>query len=175
MSDQRMQFLRGALSGATRFHLTSETNPFTFTVNGTRYSAHISSVHDSGEGRDNDDEQRIQIPRSALETQQSRGTQGYVPLFLGFFPDGTAFTAWEPDYAFAQQPGKNGSVYARGSHGRVALAQGIATRVVKSPNLGRETTVLTMPTNAFLAYLQVWTAIHRASTEQDAARLLYGV
>jgi hypothetical protein len=172
MSDQQVQFLRDALSKLPSAHLTSETNPLTFTVAGVRYSAHISSVHDSGEGRDNNDEQRIQISRTSLETQASRRDQGYVPLFLGFFPDGAEFTAWEPSYALAQQPGKNGSVYARGSHGREALSKGVAVRVVKSLNLGRNTTVVTIPTDGFFAYLNAWQSVHSALTARAARQLL---
>lgn len=175
MSDQRVQFIRGALIGAPGSRVTSVVNPLTFIVGGIRYSAHISPIHDSGEGRDNDDEERIQIPRGILEAQHIRRQQGDTVLFLGFFTGNTAFTAWEPNYALAQKPGKNGSVYARRSHGRSALAHGAVIRVVNSRNLGRSTTTVTMTTTEFSAYLNVVQAIHNVTTSQNARNLLSGV
>jgi hypothetical protein len=173
ISPDRLLFIHSALSGQPGFLILSEDNPISFRLGRGRYSAHVSVVHDSGEGRDNDDEQRIQVPRGVLETQERRRDEGYIPLFLGFFPDGRTFTAWEPDYVLSQQPGKNGSVYARRSHGRLAALTGAAGRLVtRTRYLGRDTLVLTLRSRDLPKYCEEWAAAHRARSADDLRSLL---
>ena len=174
MTDQRVEFLNHALSGAPGYQLLSDDNPLTFETAQGRYSVHISSIHDSGAGRPNDDEERIQVPRSVIDTQRARIAEGYTPLFIGFFPDGAVFTAWEPDHVFSQNQERYGTIYARYSHNQLARDQGVATRKFSAKNLGRPSTIISAPVNALYRYISASGNIHAVDNEAGAYSILYG-
>lgn len=174
MTDQRVVFLNHTLSGVPGYQLLSDDNPLTFETAQGRYSVHISSIHDSGAGRPNDDEERIQVPRSVIDTQRARIAEGYTPLFIGFFPDGGVFTAWEPDHVFSQNPERYGTVYARYSHNQLAREKGVATRTFAAQNLGRPSTTVSAPSEALQRYISALGHIHAVNNDADAYSTLYG-
>jgi len=72
----------------------SGNNPYQFSINKKIFYILIKNVHESGSGRPNQDECRIQIARTAnfLTAKNS----GKPVLFLGYFADLNVFTAWNP-------------------------------------------------------------------------------
>lgn len=173
MVDERLPFLGASLAPVPGLRALSEENPISFTAGAHAYSAHLCPVHDAGEDRFNADEQRIQVPHSVIETQERRRRGGYVVLFLGFFAQGDAFSAWEPGYVLSQRPCRNGSVYPRGSDGRLVVAQGAAVRVVANTcYLGRSTSVLTLPPGRLCEYLSHRQPVHRATTAAEVRRIV---
>lgn len=173
MTDPRVEFLHHALSGAPGYQLLSDDNPLTFETAHGRYSVHISSIHDSGAGRPNEDEERIQVPRGVIDTQHARIAEGYTPLFIGFFPDGAVFTAWEPEHVFSQNQERYGTIYARYSHNQLARDRGVATRKFSARNLGRYSTIISAPANALYRYISVLGNIHAVENDADAYSMLY--
>lgn len=166
-------FLTDAVSAYTEdFTLIQRENPVLFEMNGVQYSVHISSVHDSGNSRANPDEQRIQIQRSVIDKQRSRHQNGIVTLFIGFFPDGTVFTAWEPEHVFSQNPTSGGSVYSRLSHQRIASDVGSAVFASRSTNLGRGVVTISLRSEALGFYCENWALLHTLNDEADAERLI---
>jgi len=165
------------LTDSLRFYtedvrVISRNNPILIDMNGIRYSVHVSSIHDSGNTRTNEDEERIQIRRNVIDEQRLRAEQGATPLFIGFFPDGNTFTAWEPDHVFAQNPEKGGSVYARWSHNAQARINGAALRTSCSNNLGRTVVTLALRTDALGFYFENWRTFHTLDDQDDAVRLV---
>lgn len=69
-------------------------NPYEFSINNKKYFIFIHNVHDSGKGRSNPDECRIQINSS--ENFIAAQSSGKPVIFLGYFPDLNIFTAWNP-------------------------------------------------------------------------------
>lgn len=174
MTDPRVEFLDRALSGAPGYQLLSDDNPLTFDTAQGRYSVHISSIHDSGAGRPNDDEERIQVPRNVIDVQRDRIAEGFTPLFVGFFPDGEVFTAWEPDYVFSQNQERYGTIYARYSHNQLARKNGIKTRTFLAKNLGRRSTIISAPAGALRNYIATLGHIHDVDNDAGAYSMLYG-
>ena len=72
----------------------SGNNPYSFSINKKTAYILIKNVHESGSGRGNEDEARIQIARTSnfLEALNS----GKPNLILGYFADYNVFTAWNP-------------------------------------------------------------------------------
>src|SRR5690554_114904 len=97
------------------FRIDDRHNPIRLRLNGHPYSIHVSYIHDSGNARDNDDEARIQINRNLIDIQKARSEQGIQPAFIGFFPGGKVFVAWDPRHVFSLQARTIVSVYARQS------------------------------------------------------------
>jgi putative restriction endonuclease len=173
----RLYFLQAALQRYTEdFRIISPVNPVLIEMNGQQYSVHISSVHDSGEGRANPDEQRIQVSAGTIAKQSARSDEGITALFIGFFPDGEVFTAWTPEHVFAQKPGKNGTVYARYSHRAISLQFGAALRVSKSKNLGNiDVATIAMRADCLGLYLENAPALHELRNEADIQQLVAAV
>lgn len=174
MTDLRVEFLNRALSGVPGYQLLSDENPLTFDTAQGRYSVHISSIHDSGAGRPNDDEERIQVPRSVIDTQRARVEEGYIPLFIGFFPDGEVFTAWEPDHVFSQNQERYGTIYARYSHNQLSRENSVKVRNFFANNLGRRSTIISAPAAALYRYITTSGHIHAVNNDADAYSMLYG-
>lgn len=69
-------------------------NPYRFSINKKTFYVLIKNVHESGEGRKNQDECRIQVAKSKnFNTALSSGNDVIV---LGYFADEKVFTAWNP-------------------------------------------------------------------------------
>lgn len=101
------------------------SNPYRFSINKKEFFVLIKNVHESGEGRPNPDECRVQIASSqAFDVALSSRADVVV---LGYFADEQVFTAWNP---YLMRPRYNQrqtvSLYSRFSVMSRAVANGIA-------------------------------------------------
>lgn len=147
-------------------------NPIDLILNETKFSIHISLIHDSGNNRGNDDERRIQVSRDAIHSQIRKKRAGYQIIFIGYYSDGSMFTAWEPEYVLSQRNNDRGSVYTRESHREIVSRTGLAIRRFRSRNLGRFTSALTLPTGFLGFYLENWRNLHAASSDLELREAL---
>lgn len=69
-------------------------NPYRFSINKKTFYVLIKNVHESGDGRDNQDECRIQISKTE-NFNEALNSQHNV-IVLGYFADEKVFTAWNP-------------------------------------------------------------------------------
>ena len=69
-------------------------NPYRFSINKRIYYVLIKNVHESGDGRDNPDECRIQVSKS-IKFNEALASRNDV-IVLGYFADEKVFTAWNP-------------------------------------------------------------------------------
>lgn len=69
-------------------------NPYRFSINKKTFYVLIKNVHESGDGRPNQDECRIQVAKSG-NFNQALSSQTDV-IVLGYFADEKVFTAWNP-------------------------------------------------------------------------------
>lgn len=165
-------FLRDAVAAYTEdVELLEPANPMVVSMNDASYSVHILSITDSGEGRENDDEQRIQIRRGTRKEQQRRQRAGTTPLFIGFFEEGDAFTAWDPEHVFSLKA-KNGSAYAFLEHRFEALRDGCAVHRFKPKYLERKASTIALPSEQLGFYLENWRALHDATSKGQLAQAL---
>lgn len=95
------------------FSIIKKGNPCLFRLENKKYSAHISFIHDSGKGRTNNDETRIQIDRKQIDWQLDQKNKGYITCYLGFFTQGDVLTAWDPEKVESFQGKKRTSEYTR--------------------------------------------------------------
>lgn len=72
----------------------SGRNPYEFSVNKKRRFIFLHNVHDSGSGRPNEDESRIQF--QSTENFEEAQKSGEPVLFLGYSMEHRVFTAWDP-------------------------------------------------------------------------------
>ena len=167
-------FVKDALAPySENFRILEKDNPTLLELNGEKYSVHVSYVHDSGNMRDNPDEDRIQIQRGIIEGQRSLADDGIKVAFIGFFEDGKTFVAWEPRYVFSQNPQKGGSVYARKSHADLVLEQLAAARVIRARNLGEDTLVIALPSSALGFYIENIEHFHALPSEGAIIKLMH--
>lgn len=103
----------------------SGNNPYCFSINKKIFYIFIRNVHDSGSGRPNKDECRIQF--SSTANFNSAKQSGLPVLFLGYYLKNNVFTAWEP-YSKIERINRRGnvSVYSRFSIQERAANEGIA-------------------------------------------------
>lgn len=101
-------------------------NPNRFSINKKTYYVLIKNVHESGEGRGNQDECRIQVAKS--KNFNMALNSGNDVIVLGYFADEKVFTAWNP-YLMRDRYNKRQtiSLYSRFSVQRLAKTQKIAT------------------------------------------------
>ena len=69
-------------------------NPYRFSINKKTYYVLIKNVHESGDGRGNQDECRIQVSKS--RNFNAALNSGNDVIVLGYFADEKVFTAWNP-------------------------------------------------------------------------------
>ncbi len=69
-------------------------NPYRFSINKKTFYVLLKNVHESGEGRDNPDECRIQVSKSTNFNQALNS--GNDVIVLGYFANEKVFTAWNP-------------------------------------------------------------------------------
>ena len=101
-------------------------NPYRFSINKKTYYVLIKNVHESGEGRGNQDECRIQIAKS--ENFNTALNSRNDVIVLGYFADEKVFTAWNPYIMrdrFNQR--ETVSLYSRFSVQKIAKVQKIAS------------------------------------------------
>ncbi|TCU52338.1 HNH endonuclease [Novosphingobium sp. PhB57] len=154
--------------------ILSDVNPYAFRLNGRMYSMHASEIHDSGEGRINHDEWRIQLQSSIKRKQVERVGQGYSILFIGFFPDGKTFSAWEPERIASLSLNGTGSIYIPFSHKARVAQVGGAVHTVNARNLGRPSVELTLPSEALGFYIENYLLLHQVSTEEELLQIIAG-
>jgi putative restriction endonuclease len=106
----------------------SGNNPYTFSINKKIVHIFIHNVHESGSGRTNPDECRIQVNKTPnfLAAKNS----GKPVLFFGYFADENIFTAWNPFIQTERiNTRKTISLYSRFSIQKKAEQQGISVYV----------------------------------------------
>ena len=69
-------------------------NPYRFVSNKKEFYVLIKNVHESGDGRTNQDECRIQVSKSVNFNEALNSKKDVV--VLGYFADERVFTAWNP-------------------------------------------------------------------------------
>ncbi len=103
-------------------------NPYRFSINRKEFYVLIKNVHESGDGRSNPDECRIQVSESQAFNRVLSGRSDVV--VLGYYADKKVFTAWNP---FLMRPRFNEkqtvSLYSRFSVQESAVHSGIANYV----------------------------------------------
>lgn len=154
------------------FYVKDNQNPFLIHLNGRDYSIHASEIHDSGSGRTNPDEWRIQLQSSIKRTQLERHSQGVICLYIGFFPDGKVFSAWEPDRVRSLNSDGTGSVYIPNSDQQVVSEQGFALRFVNATLLKRLSPEISLPINCLGMYIENHVAFQKAENAASMASLL---
>lgn len=166
-------FVKDALGPYSEdFRIFDRRNPTQFRLNQIGYSAHVSYVHDSGNNRDNDDEVRIQIGRNLIEEQRSRAATGARVAFLGFFPDGKTFIAWDPRHVFSLEARDIVSVYGRQSQIKGVEENQAAVHRFKAKYLKEESHAIALPTSALGFYLENIEHFHRLPSEGAIIRLI---
>lgn len=103
-------------------------NPYRFSINKKKYYILIKNIHESGEGRGNQDECRIQVAKSSnFNPALSENSNVIV---LGYFHDERVFTAWNPFMMRERFNIKDTiSLYSRFSIQREAAENGISNYV----------------------------------------------
>jgi putative restriction endonuclease len=100
-------------------------NPYRFSINKKTYYVLIKNVHESGDGRGNQDECRIQVAKT--QNFNDALNSGNDVIVLGYFADEKVFTAWNPFMMrdrFNQK--QTISLYSRFSVQKLAKTQKIA-------------------------------------------------
>lgn len=147
-------------------------NPFRFSLNGRKYSVHISFVHDSGASRENDDETRIQISRSQIEVQRARQAAGERVAFVGFFSDGEVFVGWDPRHVFSLNAATVVSIYARQSMHKTVQGFNAATHTFQSRYLGRDSSAIALQKSVLGFYLENVERFHDLDSEAQIVSVL---
>jgi putative restriction endonuclease len=145
------------------FRLLTNVNPYLLQLNGREYSVHASEIHDSGAGRTNADEWRIQLQSTIKRLQAERFARGITTLYVGFFPNTEVFSAWEPARIAALNVAGTGSVYIPHSDLGQVEAVGGALRTVRAAALGRNSSELSLPTSALGLYFENYAMFHNLS------------
>jgi len=101
-------------------------NPYRFSINKKTFYVLIKNVHESGDGRANQDECRIQIAKTG-NFNDALNSKTEV-IVLGYFADEKVFTAWNP-YLMRDRFNQKQtiSLYSRFSVQRQAAISKIAT------------------------------------------------
>jgi len=154
------------------FKIIENSNPYAIEMNGIKYSIHASEIHDSGVGRADPDEWRIQLQGGVKQKQKLRAQHGYQCLFIGFFPDGTAFSAWEPARISSLSTAGTGSVYIPHSHLAKVITRGAAMRQVDATKLGRLSPEISLPVEALGFYIENSTLFDKFTKEVDVIKLI---
>lgn len=144
----------------------SGNNPYEFSINDEHVHIFIHNLHSTGRNRNNPDESRIQINRSAAFTKAK--DSGKKMFFLGYYTAEQVFTAWDPTALIPRvNIRKVISVYSRFSTQSRAAVQGIAIYKDKAGN----STISFVPKHIGL-YFENFRAMH-SSDEATLLELLY--
>lgn len=101
-------------------------NPYRFSINKKTYYVLIRNVHESGDGRSNQDECRLQISKS--KNFNDALNSGKDVIVLGYFADEKVFTAWNPFLMRDRFNRKDSvSLYSRFSIQKLAAKEKVAT------------------------------------------------
>ena len=101
-------------------------NPYRFSINKKTFYVLIKNVHESGDGRGNQDECRIQVAKSKNFNEAL--SSGNDVIVLGYFADEKVFTAWNP-YLMRERFNQRQtiSLYSRFSVQKIASKEKIAS------------------------------------------------
>ena len=101
-------------------------NPYRFSINKKTFYVLIKNIHESGDGRENQDECRIQVAKT--QNFNSALNSGNDVIVLGYFADVKVFTAWNP-FMMRDRFNKKQtiSLYSRFSSQKTAKKQKIST------------------------------------------------
>src|SRR3989338_1590778 len=137
----------------------SGNNTYQFSINKKTFYIFIRNVHDSGQGRHNPDECRIQF--SSSKNFSSAKHSGLPVLFLGYYVKDNVFTAWEP-YSKIERINKKGnvSVYSRFSIQKKASEQSIAMYKDEKNQV-----VISFKPEYLGLYLENFSKMHQANEE----------
>jgi putative restriction endonuclease len=137
----------------------SGNNPYTFNVNKKVVHIFIHNVHESGKGRPNQDEGRIQINKTSnfLAARSS----GKPVLFFGYFADYGVITAWNP-FMLNERINQRQtiSVYTRFSVQKKAQEKGISCYVDNN-----EQVIITFKPEYLGLYLENYNSMHLSDEE----------
>lgn len=93
-TDLRYLLIDSLKKYSSNTNFLSGQNPYRFSINQKSFYILIKNVHESGEGRPNEDECRIQISKSKEFNKALISNQPVI--VLGYFHDFKVFTAWNP-------------------------------------------------------------------------------
>ena len=137
----------------------SGENPYKFSINRKVHYIFIHNVHDSGSGRTNEDECRIQFGRS--QSFLAAKNSGLPVLFLGYYAKHNVFTAWDPSVQTKRiHTRKVISIYSRFSVQERAARQGIAVYMN-----GNDQRVITFRPEHLGLYIENFQSMHRADEQ----------
>ena len=108
--------------------------PFQIHLNGKTLSLWVNKIHDSGHGRTNEDECRIQI-----NAQQLHSTVSQLLIFLGYNASLDVFSIWNPDLIVSHRNSTTFSLYSRLSKLSDASKNGISLYYFNSRLLDEQT------------------------------------
>jgi len=135
-------------------------NPYRFSINKKTFYVLIKNVHESGDGRDNQDECRIQISKSKnFNEALNSGTE---VIIFGYFADEKVFTAWNP-FLMRDRFNKRTtiSLYSRFSVQKIAAKEKIA-----SYRDSNGQSVISFIPDYLGLYLENLSSIHLVSNEE---------
>lgn len=135
-------------------------NPYRFSINKKTFYVMIKNVHESGDGRGNQDECRIQVAKSDNFNDAMNSKTDVI--VLGYFADEKIFTAWNPFLMRDRFNLKQTiSLYSRFSVQKKAVIEKIATyRDTK------EQSVLSFKPDYLGLYLENLSIIHQLSDNE---------
>ncbi len=135
-------------------HYIDGENPYRFSINKKEFYILIKNVHESGNGRGNQDESRLQISRSQKFKEVLSSKKPVIPL--GYFQDDKVFTGWNPFYMRDRYNNKaNISIYTRFSVQKEASISGISNYMDNNGN-----SVITFKPQYLGLYLENYEQIH---------------
>jgi len=137
----------------------SGKNPYCFLINKKTFYIFIHNVHDSGKGRTNTDECRIQVSKSKnfLAAQAS----GLPVLFLGYSTADNTFTAWDPlEQTKRINKKKVISLYSRFSTLKRAAENGLAVYIDDDKQV-----IVSFKPEYLGLYLENFQGIHKSNEE----------
>lgn len=108
--------------------------PFSISLNRKLFSVFVNEIHDSGHGRSNEDECRIQINREQWAIALSNNS-----IFLGFDRSNMVFSLWETGLISERENPSTFSIYSRFSKLKEAGRSGYSLYEFYSPILKKRT------------------------------------
>jgi len=114
--------------------ITKNSYPFQVNLNSKSVSIFVNETHESGHGRNNSDECRIQINKEQWDVAQT-----YSSIFFGYNIASNVFSVWEPDLINSRVNPSTFSIYSRFSLLNKAASDGYSAYSFPSKVLGRDT------------------------------------
>ena len=132
-------------------------NPYRFSINKKSFYVLIKNIHESGDGRGNQDECRIQVAKSK-NFNEALSSKNDV-IVLGYYADERVFTAWNPFLMRERFNRKSTiSLYSRFSSQKLAAKYKIASYTDNNNQL-----IISFSPNYLGLYLENLNSIHLVS------------